>query len=114
MAACLMAYNGWSYVSFVAGEVTDPQRNLPKSLALGMGVVMVLYVGANLAYMNVMTVPQIAAAERVGWRWRREARADSRGRQASGASALTGITVGHSMSGSGWENVPNLGLAWAR
>jgi APA family basic amino acid/polyamine antiporter len=66
MTACLMAYNGWSYVSFVAGEVTQPQRNLPRSLGLGMGVVMLLYVGANLAYMNVLTVPQIAATERVG------------------------------------------------
>ena len=66
VAAVLMAYNGWSYVSFVAGEVTDPQRNLPRSLALGMGVVMFLYVGANLAYLNVLTVPEIAATERVG------------------------------------------------
>jgi APA family basic amino acid/polyamine antiporter len=66
MTACLMAYNGWSYVSFVAGEVKDPARNLPLALALGMLVVMALYVGANLAYMNVMTLPQIAAAERVG------------------------------------------------
>lgn len=66
MTACLMAYNGWSYVSFVAGEIKDPQRNLPRSLALGMGAVVALYVFANIAYMNVMTVPQIAAAERVG------------------------------------------------
>ena len=66
MTACLMAYNGWSYVSFVAGEVTDPQRNLPRSLGLGMAVVMALYLAANLAYMNVMTVPEIAATERVG------------------------------------------------
>ena len=66
MTACLMAYNGWSYVSFVAGEVADPQRNLPRSLALGMGVVILLYVSANLAYLNVLTVPEIAAAERVG------------------------------------------------
>jgi len=66
MAACLMAYNGWSYVSFIAGEVTEPQRNLPRSLWLGMAAVMVLYVSANVGYMNVMTVPEIAAAERVG------------------------------------------------
>lgn len=66
MTACLMAYNGWSYVSFVAGEIRDPQRNLPLALALGMIAVMVLYVSANIAYMNVMTVPEIAAAERVG------------------------------------------------
>jgi APA family basic amino acid/polyamine antiporter len=66
MTACLMAYNGWSYVSFVAGEVKDPQRNLPRALALGMTVVIALYVFANVAYMNVMTVPEIAATERVG------------------------------------------------
>ena len=66
MAACLMAYNGWSYVSFVAGEVRDPGRNLLRSLVIGMAVVAVLYVSANLAYLKVMTIPEIAAAERVG------------------------------------------------
>jgi basic amino acid/polyamine antiporter, APA family len=66
LTACLMAYNGWSYVSWVAGEVRQPGKNLPRALALGMGTVMLLYLGANFAYMNVMTVPQIAAAERVG------------------------------------------------
>jgi APA family basic amino acid/polyamine antiporter len=66
MAACLMAYNGWSYVSFVAGEVRNPQKNLLPSLVLGMAAVGVLYVSANIAYLKVMTVAQIAATERVG------------------------------------------------
>jgi APA family basic amino acid/polyamine antiporter len=66
MAACLMAYNGWSYVSFVAGEVKHPERNLPRALALGMGLVMALYVSANLAYLHVMRIPDIAVSERVG------------------------------------------------
>ena len=66
MTACLMAYNGWSYVSFVAGEVRDPQRNLLRALVLGMATVMVLYVLANLAYLRVMTVPEIASSGRVG------------------------------------------------
>jgi basic amino acid/polyamine antiporter, APA family len=66
MAACLMAYNGWSYVSFVAGEIRNPQKNLLPSLVLGMTVVGVLYVSANIAYLKVMTVAQIAASERVG------------------------------------------------
>ena len=42
MAACLMAYNGWSYVSFVAGEVENPRKNLLRSLVLGMAAVGVL------------------------------------------------------------------------
>ncbi len=66
MAACLMAYNGWSYVSFVAGEVKDPQRNLLRSLVAGMAVVAALYIFANVAYLKVMTVQEIASAERVG------------------------------------------------
>ncbi len=66
MIACLMAYNGWSYVSFVAGEVREPQRNLPRSLALGMTIVGALYVLANIAYLKVLTVPEIAVTERVG------------------------------------------------
>src|SRR5207247_10198571 len=66
MTQCLMAYNGWSYVSFVAGEIKDPQRNLPRALSLGMAAVMALYVVANIAYFNVMTVPEIAASQRVG------------------------------------------------
>src|SRR5216117_2806051 len=66
MAACLMAYNGWSYVSFVAGEVKDPQRNLLRSLIIGMAAVAVLYVFANVAYLKVFTIPQIASTERVG------------------------------------------------
>jgi APA family basic amino acid/polyamine antiporter len=66
VAACLMAYNGWSFVSFVAGEVRHPERNIPRSLVLGMFIVMFLYLGANLAYMHVLTVPEISASDRVG------------------------------------------------
>ena len=87
MTACLMAYNGWSYVSFVAGEVKNPQRNLPRSLALGMTLVMALYISANLAYMNVMTVPEIAGVERVG------AAVAERAMGPAGASVLSAIVL---------------------
>lgn len=66
MAACLMAYNGWTYISFVAGEVIHPERNLLRSLVVGMAVVMALYVLANVAYLRVLSVPEIAATDRVG------------------------------------------------
>jgi len=66
MTACLMAYNGWSYVSFVAGEVRRPERNLLRSLVIGMTAVTLLYVLANVAYLKVLSIPEIAAAERVG------------------------------------------------
>jgi basic amino acid/polyamine antiporter, APA family len=87
MAACLMAYNGWSYVSFVAGEVKNPGRSLPRSLAFGMGAVMVLYISTNLAYLKVLTVSQIAASERVG------ADVAARVLGSAGASALSVIVL---------------------
>jgi APA family basic amino acid/polyamine antiporter len=66
MAACLMAYNGWSYVSFAAGEVRNPQRNLLRSMAIGMAAVIALYVLVNAAYLKVMSIAQIALTDRVG------------------------------------------------
>ncbi len=49
-----------------SGEVKDPQRNLLRSLVIGMVAVAVLYVLVNVAYLKVMTIPQIASTERVG------------------------------------------------
>ena len=54
-----MAYNGWSYISFVAGEVKNPERNLLWSLVLGMTTVGLLYISANAAYLRVLTIPEI-------------------------------------------------------
>jgi len=53
-------------VSFVAGEVRDARKNLLRALTLGMLVGAVLYLSANAAYLKVMTVSQIAGADRVG------------------------------------------------
>ena len=61
-----MAYNGWSYVSFVAGEVRSPERNLLRALMIGMSAVAFLYVFANVSYLKVLSIPEIAATERVG------------------------------------------------
>ena len=66
MAACLMAYNGWSYVSFVAGEMRDPRKNLLRAMVAGMAAVALLYVSANIAYLKVMSIAQIAVTDRVG------------------------------------------------
>lgn len=87
LSACLMAYNGWSYVSFVAGEIRNPKRNLPRALALGMAAVMALYVAANVAYLHVMTVPEMAATERVG------AEVAARTMGPAGATVLTTVVL---------------------
>lgn len=65
MIACLWAYNGWYAVTLVAGEVKDPQRNLPRALMLGTALVIAMYLLANLGYLRILSVAEIAGAERV-------------------------------------------------
>ncbi len=50
----LFSADAWNNVTFTAGEVKNPQRNLPISLALGTGVVILLYVLCNIIYLNVL------------------------------------------------------------
>ncbi len=65
MIACLWAYEGWNCISFVAGEVLRPQRNIPLALALGVATIMAIYLSANLAYMRILPLEEIAETPRV-------------------------------------------------
>ncbi|HZT31718.1 MAG TPA: amino acid permease [Bryobacteraceae bacterium] len=65
MLGCFVAYDGWQYVAFVAGEIRDPRRNIPLSLGLGTGLVVLLYFLANVAYFRVLPLAGIAATEHV-------------------------------------------------
>ena len=65
MISTLFAYDGWHFVGFVAGEMRDPQRNVPRSIILGVLIVMAIYVSANLAYIYVLGQERIATSERV-------------------------------------------------
>jgi APA family basic amino acid/polyamine antiporter len=66
MISCLLSYDGWVALSFVAGEVKNPKRTLPLALALGLALAVAIYVLANVAYLRVLTVAEIAATPRVG------------------------------------------------
>jgi APA family basic amino acid/polyamine antiporter len=66
MIACLLSYDGWVALSFVAGEVKNPKRNLPLALALGLALVIAIYVLANVAYLRVLSPSEMAATTRVG------------------------------------------------
>jgi basic amino acid/polyamine antiporter, APA family len=66
LISCLLAYDGWVQLTFVAGEIRDPQRNVLRALALGTVAVIAIYLLANIAYLRVLTIPEIAASEHVG------------------------------------------------
>lgn len=65
IVAVMWPYDGWINIAPVAEEIREPQRNVPLSLALGMLVVIVVYVLANVAYLSVLTVPAVAASKAV-------------------------------------------------
>ncbi|QRP63115.1 amino acid permease [Rhodanobacter sp. FDAARGOS 1247] len=58
----LFAYSGFTYLNNLAGEVREPQRTLPRALALGMGLVIVAYVLVNVAYLAVLGHAGLAAS----------------------------------------------------
>lgn len=57
----MYSYNGWNAATYIAGEVRDPQRTLPRSLLLGCGGVVVLYLLLNIVYVYALPVSEIRA-----------------------------------------------------
>ena len=62
MVGPLFAQTAWTNVTFVGSEVHDPGKNLVRALLTGCGIVVVLYLLANLAYIAVLSFPQIQHA----------------------------------------------------
>ncbi len=68
VAACvaqsgsLFSADAWHDVTFIAAEVRDPHRNLPRAMAIGVSVVIGLYLLANVAYLIVLPLPDIQHA----------------------------------------------------
>lgn len=59
LVSVLWVYDGWADVSFVGGEVRDPEKNLPRVLIFGTLIIIALYLLANLAYLAVLPVSEI-------------------------------------------------------
>jgi APA family basic amino acid/polyamine antiporter len=62
MVGALFSADAWNNVTFTAGEVRNPKRNLPLSLALGVGIVCALYIACQFVYLNVLTFDQVQHA----------------------------------------------------
>jgi basic amino acid/polyamine antiporter, APA family len=60
LIAVFWAYDGWVYITWVAGEVKDPKRNLPRSLLAGLLIVGAIYVAINAVYVYALPLAGIA------------------------------------------------------
>ncbi len=94
--AVLFTIGGWQQTNMVAGEIRDPGRTLPKALALGIGIVIVVYLGANVVYLETLGRDGLALSTAVA--------ADTASRLIGPAGA-TAITVAAMLSIFGFVNV---------
>jgi len=65
LVSVLWAFDGWADLSFVAGEVKEPRRTLPRAIIIGTTAVIAIYLLANLGYMAVMPVGEIRHSQLV-------------------------------------------------
>jgi APA family basic amino acid/polyamine antiporter len=61
LLAVMWAYNGWHGIAPVAEEIRNPQRNIPIALFGGVGLLILLYLSANIAYHAVVPIAEMAA-----------------------------------------------------
>lgn len=59
--ATLWAYDGWIGVGYVAGEMKNPAKQLPRAIIMGLGIVMVAYISVNLAVLHVLPAAEVVA-----------------------------------------------------
>jgi APA family basic amino acid/polyamine antiporter len=68
MIAVLWTYESWYYVTYAAGEIKDPQRNVPRALLIGVIVLMVIYVVVNIGYLHALSIEEMAGVTRIAER----------------------------------------------
>jgi len=62
LVSVMWAYDGWGDLSFVGGEVKDPERSLPRALIAGTGAVVAIYLLVNAAYLYLITIAAMAGS----------------------------------------------------
>jgi APA family basic amino acid/polyamine antiporter len=63
LVPAMFAYGGWQNLNYVAEEVKEPQRDLPRAILIGVFCVIAIYVAANVAYVHVLGAPALAATQ---------------------------------------------------
>lgn len=65
LTGAFFAYDGWINITFVAGEIKQPQRNIPRSMFVGVFTCIVVYLLVNQAYLYVLPVEKVAGSSLV-------------------------------------------------
>jgi APA family basic amino acid/polyamine antiporter len=66
MLAAFWAYQGWAAIGYVGGEIKNAHRNIPKGIAIGMFIVIALYLLVNATYLSLLSTPQLESINSSG------------------------------------------------
>ncbi|MGB8194235.1 MAG: amino acid permease [Chitinophagaceae bacterium] len=84
-SGALAAYDGWNNLGFVAGEIKDPRKNIPRGLFIGIGICILMYVLTNQAYLYMLPVEEMQRSNLVA--------ADALAKLGMGGAALIALLV---------------------
>jgi basic amino acid/polyamine antiporter, APA family len=65
MIAVLWTYESWYYVTYAAGEIKNPRRNVPLALVIGVLILMAVYLAVNIAYLYTMSLGEMSGVTRI-------------------------------------------------
>ena len=63
LLSALWAYDGWANITYVSGEIKNPQRNVPLAIMIGVSIAMLLYILLNIVYMRVLPLSVLASMD---------------------------------------------------
>lgn len=66
MLAAFWAYQGWSSVGFIGGEIKDANKNIPKGITIGLLLVIAIYLLVNITYMSILPIAALKAVHAAG------------------------------------------------
>jgi APA family basic amino acid/polyamine antiporter len=95
------SYSGWNAAVYIGGEIREPERNLPRALLLGTGIVMLLYLGLNTVFVFAAPIEVLAGKLDVGRVAAEAIGGPSLGQAVSGLVALALLTSVSSMTMAG-------------
>lgn len=95
------AYSGWNGAAYLAGEVRNPARALPRALLLGTGLVVLLYVGLNVVFLSAAPAGELSGVVEIGHLAARRLFGEQAGALLTGAIALALVSSGSAMMMSG-------------
>jgi APA family basic amino acid/polyamine antiporter len=66
MLAAFWAYQGWVSVGFIGGEIKNANKNIPKGIAIGVFIVIAVYLLVNVTYLSLLSIPELVQVHEAG------------------------------------------------